>query len=160
MKEKYTHKKLEELGIGRPSTYPSIIKKLKERTYISVENKQLIPQDMGRGKIILLECLFDRLVDYAFTAGLEDKLDEIASGKLNYKEVMAEFYQPFEKSCLDVLDLKGEDILTAMNKFAGVRFFPKSENGEILKCPKSKILDCYGALLEINPQQTRNQYIL
>ena len=133
--------KLEELGIGRPSTYPGIIKKLKERTYISVENKQLIPQDMGRGKIILLECLFSRLVDYAFTAGLEDKLDEIANGKLDYKEVMEEFYQPFAKSCSDVLDLKGEDILTAMNKFAGVRFFPVSENGEILKCPKCDIGD-------------------
>jgi len=127
--------KLEELGIGRPSTYPNIISTLLKE-YVTIEDKQLIPQGMGRGVVLLLESSFESYVDYAFTAELEDKLDEISNGRLAWKDVLEEFYGPFSAQCESIKNLSNTDVLNAMNKWAGARFFPVDEKGEIEKCPK------------------------
>ena len=129
--------KLEELGIGRPSTYPTIISTLLKE-YVTLEDKQLIPQGMGRGVVLLLESSFESYVDYAFTADLEDKLDEISNGRLAWKDVLEEFYGPFSAQCESIKNLTNTDILNAMNEWAGARFFPIDEKGEIEKCPKCK----------------------
>ena len=129
--------KLEELGIGRPSTYPTIISTLLKE-YVTLEDKQLIPQGMGRGVVLLLESSFKSYVDYAFTAELEDKLDEISNGRLAWKDVLEEFYGPFSAQCESIKNLTNTDILNAMNEWAGARFFPIDEKGEIEKCPKCK----------------------
>ena len=129
--------KLEELGIGRPSTYPTIISTLLKE-YVTLEDKQLIPQGMGRGVVLLLESSFESYVDYAFTAELEDKLDEISNGRLAWKDVLEEFYGPFSAQCESIKNLTNTDILNAMNEWAGARFFPIDEKGEIEKCPKCK----------------------
>ena len=129
--------KLEELGIGRPSTYPTIISTLLKE-YVTLEDKQLIPQGMGRGVVLLLESSFKSYVDYAFTAELEDKLDEISNGRIAWKDVLEEFYGPFSAQCESIKNLTNTDILNAMNEWAGARFFPIDEKGEIEKCPKCK----------------------
>ena len=129
--------KLEELGIGRPSTYPTIISTLLKE-YVTLEDKQLIPQGMGRGVVLLLESSFESYVDYAFTAELEDKLDEISNGRIAWKDVLEEFYGPFSAQCESIKNLTNTDILNAMNEWAGARFFPIDEKGEIEKCPKCK----------------------
>jgi len=129
--------KLEELGIGRPSTYPTIISTLLKE-YVTLEDKQLIPQGMGRGVVLLLESSFKSYVDYAFTAELEDKLDEISNGRIAWKDVLEEFYGPFSAQCESIKNLTNTDILNTMNEWAGARFFPIDEKGEIEKCPKCK----------------------
>ena len=128
--------KLEELGIGRPSTYPSIISVLQDRHYVNIENRQIIPQAKGRGVTIMLESRFGIYVDYDFTADLEDKLDQIANGKLEYLDVLKEFYQPFDQMCSATRSLSNTDVLNFMNERAGIRFFPLDKSGKIEKCPK------------------------
>ena len=130
--------KLEELGIGRPSTYPSIISVLQDRNYVNIENRQLIPQDKGRGVTIMLESRFQIYVDYDFTADLEDKLDQIANGGLEYRSVLRDFYRPFEEMCSTTKELSNTDVLNFMNDTAGVRFFPLDDEGQIAKCPRCK----------------------
>ena len=130
--------KLEELGIGRPSTYPSIISVLQDRNYVNIENRQLIPQGKGRGVTIMLESRFKIYVDYDFTADLEDKLDQIARGTLNYLDVLKEFYGPFDEMCSTTKELTNTDILNFMNETAGIRFFPLDAGGKVEKCPKCK----------------------
>jgi DNA topoisomerase-1 len=128
--------KLEELGIGRPSTYPSIISVLQDRNYVNIENRQLIPQAKGRGVTIMLESRFRIYVDYDFTADLEDKLDQIAAGTLVYPDVLKEFYAPFDTMCSSTMSLSNTDVLNFMNDVAGARFFPLDKSGKIQKCPK------------------------
>ena len=90
-------KSMESLGIGRPSTYAPTIGLLIAREYVKVEKKQLVPQESAFKVIQMLETYFNEIVDSHFTAGLEDKLDEIASDKINWEAVLWEFYEPFMK---------------------------------------------------------------
>ena len=92
-------KKLEDLGIGRPSTYASIIKVLQDRDYVILEKKRFIPHDRGRVVAIFLENYFNKYVEYDFTADLENQLDEISNGKLDWKEVLQNFWQTFKTLC-------------------------------------------------------------
>ncbi len=94
-------KKLEELGIGRPSTYASIISTILARKYVEKDGKYMFPTDMGKAVNHLLVDNFKNIVDYDFTAKLEDQLDEIADGKLDWKKMMSEFYKPFEKEIIE-----------------------------------------------------------
>src|SRR5690606_32048602 len=93
-------KKLEELGIGRPSTYASIISTILARKYVVSENKYLIPTDTGIVVNRLLEKYFSNIVDYGFTAEMENDLDKIAEGKLDWKKMLRDFYFPFEKEVI------------------------------------------------------------
>ena len=90
-------KNLEELGIGRPSTYASIIKVLQDRDYVVLDKKRFNPHDRGRIVSIFLEKYFNQYVEYDFTADLENQLDEISDGKLDWKEVLRKFWETFKR---------------------------------------------------------------
>src|SRR5690606_5722896 len=90
-------KKMEEIGIGRPSTYAATVSVLQDRSYIRLEKRAIVPEDRGRIVTAFLENFFNKLVEYGFTAGLEEKLDEISAGQLPWKDVLREFWTDFTK---------------------------------------------------------------
>src|SRR5699024_6433713 len=99
-------KKMEELGIGRPSTYAATVSTLQDRNYIRLEGKAVHPEDRGRIVTSFLESLFTRYVEYGFTAGLEEQLDEISDGKLDYKQVLRDFWKAFNGNVEEIKDLR------------------------------------------------------
>lgn len=128
-------KRLEELGIGRPSTYASTLSTLEDRDYVRLEKKQLIPEDKGRLVTAFLENFFQRYVEYDFTADLEAKLDVISDGKLDWKAFLREFWTQFHAAVGETKDLRVSEVLDALNETLGPYVFPTvDENGE----PKEK----------------------
>ncbi len=148
-------KKLEELGIGRPSTYASTLGLLQERDYVRIEKKRLVPEDKGRLVIAFLEGFFRRYVEYDFTADLEEKLDLISDGKLLWKDVLRDFWRDFTGAVDEIKDLRVGDVLEALNKMLGPHIFPPREDGgEPRTCPACgngllslKISGKYGAFI-------------
>ncbi|MDX2201867.1 MAG: type I DNA topoisomerase [Hyphomicrobiaceae bacterium] len=129
-------KRMEELGIGRPSTYASTLAVLQERDYVRTEKKQLIPEDKGRLVIAFLESFFKRYVEYDFTADLEEKLDLISDGKLEWKDVLREFWRDFTAAVGEIKDLRVSEVLEALNDMLGPHIFPvKAEGGDPRACP-------------------------
>jgi len=124
-------KKLEELGIGRPSTYASIISVLSTRNYVEVLNKKFTPTDRGKLITSFLNQLFTRYVDYNFTAGLEESLDDITAGKADWIEVLAKFWKEFNQNVLEVKELRTRAILDMMNESLGEIIFDKDNEGKI-----------------------------
>ncbi|HEY7669363.1 MAG TPA: type I DNA topoisomerase, partial [Hyphomicrobium sp.] len=122
-------KKLEELGIGRPSTYASTLAVLQERDYVRIDKKRLIPEDKGRLVIAFLEGFFKRYVEYDFTADLEEKLDLISDGKLAWKDVLRDFWREFTGAVDEIKDLRVGDVLEALNEILGPHIFPPREDG-------------------------------
>ncbi|RUW74823.1 type I DNA topoisomerase, partial [Mesorhizobium sp. M1E.F.Ca.ET.063.01.1.1] len=108
-------KKLEELGIGRPSTYTAILKTLEDRDYVAIDRRKLVPQAKGRLLSAFLESFFERYVEYDFTASLEEKLDEISDGKLAWKDVLRDFWKDFSGAVDDIKELRVTDVLDALN---------------------------------------------
>lgn len=132
-------KKMEELGIGRPSTYASTLAVLQERDYVRVDKKRLIPEDKGRLVIAFLEGFFKRYVEYDFTADLEDKLDLISDGKLAWKDVLRDFWREFTGSVDEIKDLRVGEVLEALNEILGPHIFPPREDGsDPRSCPACK----------------------
>jgi DNA topoisomerase-1 len=132
-------KRMEELGIGRPSTYASTLAVLQEREYVRVDKKRLIPEDKGRLVIAFLEGFFKRYVEYDFTADLEDKLDLISDGKLAWKEVLRDFWRAFTGSVDEIKDLRVGEVLEALNEILGPHIFPAREDGaDPRTCPSCK----------------------
>ncbi len=132
-------KKLEELGIGRPSTYASTLAVLQERDYVRVDKKRLIPEDKGRLVTAFLEGFFKRYVEYDFTADLEDKLDLISDGKLAWKDVLRDFWKDFTGAVDDTKDLRVGEVLEALNEILGPHVFPAREDGsDPRSCPSCK----------------------
>jgi DNA topoisomerase-1 len=130
-------KKLEELGIGRPSTYASILTVLRDREYVRMENKRFVPEDKGRLVTAFLESFFTKWVQYDFTAGLEEQLDEVSNGKLKYKDFLRTFWTDFSANVEDIADLRISEVLDALNESLGPHVFPVQEEGEDpRKCPK------------------------
>jgi len=130
-------KKLEELGIGRPSTYAAILKTLEDRDYIANERRRLIPQPRGRIVTTFLENFFRRYVEYDFTADLEEKLDEISDGKLSWKEVLRDFWRDFSGAVDDIKELRVTDVIDVMNNELAPLLFPRREDGGDPRiCPK------------------------
>jgi len=130
-------KRMEELGIGRPSTYASTLAVLQERDYVRIDKKRLIPEDKGRLVIAFLESFFRKYVEFDFTAALEEKLDLISSGELEYKEVLRDFWRDFTKAIEDIKDLRVGDVLEALNEMLGPHIFPPKEDGSDARlCPK------------------------
>jgi DNA topoisomerase I len=117
-------KKLEELGIGRPSTYASIISVLQDRDYVRLENRRFIPEDRGRVVTAFLENFFNRYVQYNFTADLENQLDEISDGRIDWKTVLVEFWRNFSAAVDETKELRVSDVLTALDEELGPHFFP------------------------------------
>ncbi|MGE0747295.1 MAG: type I DNA topoisomerase [Rhodospirillales bacterium] len=129
-------KKLEELGIGRPSTYASILSVLQERNYVRLEKRQFIPEDRGRLVTAFLENFFNRYVQYNFTAELEDELDDVSNGKADWKAVLRAFWQAFSAAVADTKELRVSDVLETLDKELGPHFFPSADgSGDPRRCP-------------------------
>ena len=122
-------KKLEELGIGRPSTYAAILEKLRERNYVTMDKNRFIPDDRGRIVIAFLENFFAKYVEYDFTADLEEKLDEVSAGELNWKALMRDFWKDFNGAISDIGDLRITQVLDTLNEVMGPHIFPPKEDG-------------------------------
>ncbi|MEO1608341.1 MAG: type I DNA topoisomerase [Pseudomonadota bacterium] len=122
-------KKMEELGIGRPSTYASTMAVLQERDYVTIDRKRLLPQDKGRLVTAFLANFFKRYIEYDFTASLEEKLDLISDGKLDWQQVLREFWQDFTAAIEETNDLRVSDVLEALNEILGPHIFPQREDG-------------------------------
>ncbi|WFP60565.1 MULTISPECIES: type I DNA topoisomerase [unclassified Mesorhizobium] len=130
-------KKLEELGIGRPSTYTAILKTLEDRDYVAIDRRKLVPQAKGRLLSAFLESFFERYVEYDFTASLEEKLDEISDGKLAWKDVLRDFWKDFSGAVDDIKELRVTDVLDALNDELAPLVFPAREDGSNPRiCPK------------------------
>ena len=128
-------KKLEELGIGRPSTYASIIKVLQDRDYVILDKKRFNPHDRGRIVSIFLEKYFNKYVEYDFTADLENQLDEISDGKLDWKEVIRKFWKTFKQLCDETVGKSNREVIDVLDDALGPHFFPPDGNDEKRKCP-------------------------
>ena len=130
-------KKLEELGIGRPSTYASTLKTLQDREYVTMEKKRLLPADKGRIVTSFLESFFQRYVEFDFTANLEEKLDLISADKLDWMEVMAEFWREFTGAVDSVKDVSVSDVIDTLNEtLSHLVFPPRDDGGNPQMCPK------------------------
>ncbi len=122
-------KKLEELGIGRPSTYASTMNVLRERDYVRLEKNRLVPEDRGRLVTAFLESFFQRYVEYDFTADLEEKLDRISAGDLEWKQVLRDFWRDFLGAVDEIKDLRVSEVLEALNEILGPHIFPDAGDG-------------------------------
>ena len=124
-------KKMEELGIGRPSTYASIISVLSTRNYVELLNKRFHPTDRGKLLSAFLEKLFTKYVDYNFTADLENQLDEITSGKINWVKVLVDFWKDFYSNVGKVKEKRTREVLDLLNESLGDLVFERDDNGTI-----------------------------
>ena len=133
-------KKMEELGIGRPSTYASTLNVLRDREYVRLDKKRLYPEDKGRLVTAFLESFFSRYVEYDFTADLEEKLDLISAGKLEWKDVLREFWREFIAAVNDIGDLRITQVLDALNDLLGPHIFPDQGHGtDPRACPSCNV---------------------
>ncbi|MGQ2908510.1 MAG: type I DNA topoisomerase [Aliihoeflea sp.] len=130
-------KRMEELGIGRPSTYAATLKTLEDRDYVTNEKRKLVPQAKGRLVTSFLESFFDRYVEYDFTAALEEKLDQISDGKLAWKDVLRDFWKEFSGHVDSIKELRVTDVLDALNvELAPLAFPPREDGSDPRVCPK------------------------
>ncbi len=144
-------KKLEELGIGRPSTYASIIQVLQDRDYVVLEKKQFIPEDRGRLVTSFLTHFFNRYVEYDFTANLEEQLDDISNGQLNWRNVLAEFWKNFKQTTDATQSLTITEVIDNLEKDMSHHLFQGDESARVCpQCQKGRLglkLSRYGAFL-------------
>jgi DNA topoisomerase-1 len=122
-------RKLEELGIGRPSTYASIISVLQERNYVRIEQRRFVPEDRGRLVTAFLVAFFDQYVQPGFTANLEDQLDDVAAGGRHWKQVLREFWDPFSGQVDEVRERRVAEVIDALNELLAPHLFPPREDG-------------------------------
>jgi DNA topoisomerase-1 len=129
-------KKMEELGIGRPSTYASILTVLRDRGYAKMDKNRFVPEDAGRLVTAFLEQFFRRYVEYDFTAGLEEKLDLVSAGDLDWKALLREFWTEFQAAVGDIGELRTTQVLDALNEALGPHIFPaKADGADPRGCP-------------------------
>jgi len=129
-------KKMEELGIGRPSTYASILTVLRDRAYVRMEKQRFVPEDKGRLLSAFLEEFFGRYVEYDFTAGLEERLDLVSAGELDWKVLLREFWADFNAKIGEMGELRMSDVLTALDASLGPHLFPdKPDGSDPRACP-------------------------
>jgi DNA topoisomerase-1 len=129
-------KRLEELGIGRPSTYASIIQVLKDRDYVVLEQKRFRPQEKGQLVTAFLERFFERYVGYDFTADLEGKLDDISAGEAAYLQVLRDFWADFKPRTSDVMEQKPWDVEKALDEYLADHLFPpRADGADPRSCP-------------------------
>ena len=129
-------KKMEELGIGRPSTYASVLTVLRDRAYVRMDKNRFVPEDKGRLVTAFLEEFFKRYVEYDFTAALEEKLDLVSDGKLEYKVLLREFWEQFSAAVGEIADLRVGQVLDALNEALAPHIFPAREDGsDPRSCP-------------------------
>jgi DNA topoisomerase-1 len=129
-------KRMEELGIGRPSTYASILQVLKDRGYVKLEKKRLHGEDKGRVVIAFLENFFKRYVEYDFTADLEEQLDRISNNEISWQQVLTDFWRDFIGAVNDIKDLRVAEVLDALDDMLGPHIYPPREDGgDVRQCP-------------------------
>ncbi|WP_029355145.1 type I DNA topoisomerase [Bosea sp. 117] len=122
-------KRMEELGIGRPSTYASVLAVLREREYVRLDKRRLVPEDKGRLVTAFLESFFDRYVEYDFTADLEEKLDRISAAELDWKDVLRDFWRDFSAAVGETKELRVSDVIAALDEMLTAHIFPPKEDG-------------------------------
>jgi len=122
-------KKLEELGIGRPSTYASILQVLQDRSYVRLEQRRFLPEDRGRLVTAFLTSFFERYVEYGFTADLENQLDDVSGGRTDWKEVLRNFWRDFSAAVDGTKELTISQVLAALDDELGRHFFPDDGSG-------------------------------
>lgn len=122
-------KRLEELGIGRPSTYASTLTVLRDREYVRMEKNRFIPEDKGRVVTAFLENFFERYVEYDFTAGLENQLDKVSRGDLDWKALLRDFWANFSGDVEKIGELRIGEVLEALNEALAPHIFPEKEDG-------------------------------
>ena len=136
-------KAMEELGIGRPSTYASIIQVLQDRTYVVKDRGKFIPEDRGRLVVSFLNNFFARYVEYDFTAKLEGQLDEVSDGKLDWKMLLERFWRDFKVAIDSTTELTITNVIDVLDEELGGHFFKKDDQGELMRsCP-----NCQGGRL-------------
>jgi DNA topoisomerase-1 len=147
-------KKMEELGIGRPSTYTAILKTLEDREYVVIDKRRLVPHSRGRLLSAFLESFFKRYVEYDFTADLEEKLDQVSDGKLIWTDVLRDFWKDFSAAVDGIKELRVTNVLDALNEELAPLIFPAREDGSNPRtCPKCGVgtlslrLGKYGAFI-------------
>ncbi len=129
-------KRLEELGIGRPSTYASILQVLKDRKYVRLEKRRLYPEDRGRIVVAFLESFFAKYVEYDFTAGLEEQLDLISNHEIAWRDVLRDFWRDFIGAVDDIKDLKISAVIDALDALLAPHLFPpRADGGDPRQCP-------------------------
>ncbi|MEG3181932.1 type I DNA topoisomerase [Sphingomonas sp. LT1P40] len=129
-------KRLEELGIGRPSTYASIIQVLKDRNYVRVEKNRFFAEETGRLLTAFLERFFEKYVNYDFTAGLEDELDDVSGGRAAWQSVLEAFWKDFSPRTAEVMEQKPSEITAALDLFLAPYLFPdKGDGSDPRLCP-------------------------
>ena len=122
-------KRMEELGIGRPSTYASIVSTIQDREYVRKDKNRLIPEDKGRLVTAFLTNYFRRYVEYDFTADLEEELDDISAGERNYKDVLARFWRDFTAAIAETADLRIGEVLEKIDEFLAPHLYPPRADG-------------------------------
>ncbi|HEY4276257.1 MAG TPA: type I DNA topoisomerase [Rhizomicrobium sp.] len=129
-------RKLEELGIGRPSTYATILSTLRDRAYVRMDRNRFYPEDKGRLVTTFLNSFFKRYVAYDFTADLEEKLDEVSAGDLNWKQLLRDFWKDFSAAVGETKDLKISQVIDELDSVLSPHIFPPGEEGvDPRKCP-------------------------
>jgi DNA topoisomerase-1 len=129
-------KRMEELGIGRPSTYASTLAVLRDREYVRLDKKRLVPEDKGRLVTAFLESFFGRYVGYDFTADLEGKLDQVSDHEIDWKQVLRDFWKDFSEALAGIKDLRTSQVLDSLNEMLGPHIFPaKADGSNPRACP-------------------------
>src|SRR5918994_428489 len=129
-------KRMEELGIGRPSTYAAVLQTLRDREYVKIDKKRLVPEDKGRIVTAFLESFFLRYVEYDFTADLEEQLDRVSNNEIDWKQVMRDFWRDFSAAIGETKELRTTEVLDALNDLLGPHIFPaKGDGSNPRTCP-------------------------
>ncbi|MEQ4597146.1 MAG: type I DNA topoisomerase, partial [Methylobacteriaceae bacterium] len=129
-------KRMEELGIGRPSTYAAVLQTLRDREYVRIEKKRLQPEDKGRLVTGFLESFFKRYVEYDFTASLEEQLDRVSNAEIDWRSVLRDFWRDFSAAIGGTKELRVAEVLEALNGLLGPHIFPeKADGGDPRACP-------------------------
>ncbi len=138
-------KRLEELGIGRPSTYASILQVLRDRKYVRLDKRRLYPEDRGRIVVAFLESFFAKYVEYDFTASLEEQLDLISNNEVAWREVLRDFWRDFIGAVDEIKDLRISQVLDALDELLAPHLFPpRADGGDPRQCP-----NCSGGRLTL-----------
>ncbi len=129
-------KRMEELGIGRPSTYASTLAVLRERDYVRIEKKRLIPEDKGRLVTAFLESFFSKYVQYDFTADLEESLDKVSNSEIDWRDLLRDFWRDFSVALSGTKDLRTTQVLDSLNELLGPHVFPpRADGADSRLCP-------------------------
>ncbi|WP_407524400.1 type I DNA topoisomerase [Methylobacterium oryzisoli] len=138
-------KRMEELGIGRPSTYAAVLQVLRDREYVRIDKKRLVPEDKGRLVTGFLESFFRRYVEYDFTADLEEQLDRISNAEIDWRAVLRDFWRDFSAAIAGTKELRTAEVLEALNQLLGPHIFPaKADGANPRACP-----NCGGGQLSL-----------